>query len=106
MKSRMLGRLLNLPRSIVDSIFDDSKDCLLFILDEWLKQDLDASWSAIAGALKNPLINYSRLANTIEKKYNLPPSTWSGKELHRKGFLFCCTCCIYPSFGSCVMFKF
>ena len=73
MKSKTFGRVLGLPKVTVDSIHQqnsDPQEQLLGIIDEFVKQVAPSpTWKVIVEALRNPLIDHSRLAQKIELKY-------------------------------------
>ena len=73
-KSDTLGRLLKVPRVVVNSIhqeYSDPQDRLLHIVDELLQQiDPLPTWKTIISALKHPLLNCHQLAQDIESKYS------------------------------------
>lgn len=72
-KSAILGRLLKLPKSRVDSIHQqnsDPQERLFSVIDEFVKQiEPKPTWKIILEALKNPLIGQTRLAQELERKY-------------------------------------
>ena len=74
-KSKTFGRVLGLPKVTVDSIhlqYSDPQQCLFAVLDEFVKQvEPPPTWRVILEALRNPLINYHRLALKVERKYCL-----------------------------------
>ena len=55
----------------IHSQYKSSRDRLLYVLVEFLKQ-VKPTWGAIVNALKSPAINHRRLALKIESKYCLP----------------------------------
>ena len=72
-KSEQLGRVLKVPIHTVESIiqqYSKSEDRLFHVIDEFVKQiDPTPTWRVILEALRNPLVNLTRLAEDIEKKY-------------------------------------
>ena len=72
-KSKTFGRVLGLPKVAVDSIHlqnSDPQECLIGVLDEFVKQvEPPPTWRVILEALRNPLINYHRLALKVEMKH-------------------------------------
>ena len=74
--ARYIGLKLQLPTHIVDGIcvmYSDPKDHLHRIIEEYLKQVAPTpTWSAIADALKSPLVNLPHLAKRIEDKHCVP----------------------------------
>ena len=72
-KSKTFGRVLGLPKVTVDSIHhqnSDPQECLFGVIDEFVKQvEPPPTWRVIVEALRNPLINYYRLAHKVEMKY-------------------------------------
>lgn len=80
--SRYIGLLLKVPDYVVDSIHKehlDSKDRLYRVIKEFLNgTDPKPTWEAIANALRNPIVNLSRLAKKIEDKFCPPTSVQSG----------------------------
>ena len=81
-KSKTFGRVLGLPKFIVDSVHkqnSDPQECLFGVLDEFVKQvKPPPTWRVIVEALRNPLIGHSRLAQEIESKYCPCPPTDDG----------------------------
>ena len=73
--TNLLGLKLNIPLATVEGIhsqYPNPKDRLLQIIKEFLTQlDPEPSWSAIAAALRSPVVNLPRLAKHIEEKYCL-----------------------------------
>ena len=74
-KFNIFGRVLGLPKVTVDSIYQqhsDPQECLFRVLDEFVKQvEPPPTWRVILEALRNPLINYHRLAHKVEMKHCL-----------------------------------
>ena len=71
-KSYIFGRVLQLPRARVNLIhqeFSDSQDRLLHIIHEFIQSALNPTWRFIINVLRHPLLNYSVLAQKIERKY-------------------------------------
>lgn len=73
MKTKILGRLLRLPKTTVDSIHDGYADVHQFlfeVIDEFVNQkEPQPTWKNIVDALRHPLIRESNLAREIEHKY-------------------------------------
>ena len=71
-KSDLLGRVLKLPATTVESIhlqYSDPKDRLFHIIHEFVKQvEPPPTWGVILEALRNPLIGEAHLAQVIEMK--------------------------------------
>jgi hypothetical protein len=81
-KTEMLGRLLKLPKSIVDVIhsqFSDPRDCLFHVIEEFLSYIEEPTWRVIISTLRDPLIGESSLADDIEKKH-FPIDDESGSQ--------------------------
>ena len=73
-KSERLGRALELPKDIVESITrgrdTDTGNQLFQIIDEFVRQVAPRpTWSVIVEALRKPTVWNHRLAREIEKKY-------------------------------------
>ena len=72
-KSDRFGRVLKLPKAIVDSIYlqySDPQDRLFHIIDKFVRQvEPPPTWRVILEALRNPLIGEHRLASKIERKH-------------------------------------
>ena len=68
--SRFFGLKLNVPDYIVTGIhthYTDPKDCLYYVLVEYLKQaDPKPTWRAIVAALRSPAVNLPQLAMRVE----------------------------------------
>ena len=73
MKSKTFGRVLGLPKFIVDSVHQqniDPQECLFGVLDEFVKQvEPPPTWRVILEALRNPLIGFHHLAHKVERKH-------------------------------------
>ena len=84
-QSRFIGLKLKVPNYIVEGIhqtYQQPKDRLYYIVLEFLKQvDPEPTWTAIADALKSPLVGFSRLAQKIERKYCSPPPSTQGMDM-------------------------
>ncbi|CAI8030167.1 hypothetical protein GBAR_LOCUS17108, partial [Geodia barretti] len=69
-KAKTLGRLLKLPRAIIEvtpQLTGDPQAPLFYIIDEFLKQvDPRPTWRLILNALRDPLIGEHSLAQEIE----------------------------------------
>ena len=82
-KSKTFGRVLKLPKATVDAIhcrYSETQDCLFHVIDEFVKQlEPRPTWRVILNALRNPLIDHSRLAQEIERKYS---PTLQGIAIH------------------------
>ena len=69
-QSRFLGLKLKVPEYIVTSIHTrnmDPKDCLYYILVEFLKQvEPKPTWRIIVAALRSPIVNLPQLAMKVE----------------------------------------
>ena len=84
-QSRFIGLQLKVPNYVVEGIqqtYQQPKDRLYYIVLEFLKQvDPEPTWTAIADALKSPLVGFSRLAQKIERKYCSPPPSTQGMDM-------------------------
>ena len=80
----MLGRVLKVPKSTVDSIlkqYSNPKDQLFHVIDEFVKQvDPTPTWRVIANAVRDPLIGMSSLAQKIEQNHCLMCAERHGKQ--------------------------
>ena len=80
----MLGRVLKVPKSTVDSIlkqYSNPKDQLFHVIDEFVKQvDPPPTWRVIANAVRDPLIGMSSLAQKIEQNHCLMCAERHGKQ--------------------------
>ena len=81
-KSKILGRVLRLPRSTVESIhqqFSDPQERLLHIIDEFVRQvEPRPTWRVILSALRDSLIKENSLALEIGQSItsvSLKPAT-------------------------------
>ena len=63
----------------------DAMHCKLSMLDSWLRGDVEASWSKLAGALEES--NHSFIADRIREKY-LGIKIKAGKLLHNVQWLY------------------
>jgi hypothetical protein len=71
-KYLIFGRLLNIHDAIYYQ-YRDPQDCLLQIIEYFIKQyDPYPTWRVIINTLRHPLLNYSDLAQKIERKYAVP----------------------------------
>ena len=72
-ESLTLGRLLKIPKAILDSIkqqYTDPSLRLFSVIDEFVKQvKPKPTWGVIVKALKSPLIRQPRLAKRIEASH-------------------------------------
>ena len=77
-QSRFLGLKLNVPDYIVTGIhtkYTDPKDCLYYVLVEFLKQvEPRPTWRAIVAALRSPTVNLPLLAMKVENKHFPDPA--------------------------------
>ena len=86
-QSRYLGLKLNIPEHDVTGIhqrYSDPKDCLYYILVEFLKRlDPRPTWKVIIAAIKSPAVNLPQLAMKLETRHipdlratrDIPPET-------------------------------
>ena len=80
-KAHYLGLQLGLPAAKVDGICEQYdnlhlQDRLSQVIKEYLKKvDPHPTWKAVAVALRNPTVDLPYLAERIENKYNLIPTT-------------------------------
>ena len=79
----MLGKYLGIPPPVIERLThdsgSDSERLLSEVIDHWLRNDKDQSWSKLADALQ--YCNYGVLAENIRamsKRHN-PHNTASGK---------------------------
>ena len=81
-KSKLFGRVLQLPPHTVDRIhvqYSDPEECLFQVMDEFVKQvEPRPTWRAIVNALKDPLTS---LAEEIENKNCPAPPAQDGKSI-------------------------
>ena len=86
--SHYLGLGLGVPPHVLESIdktHADHQDRLLHVVKWFLKQvHPKPTWRAITNALKSPLVDLPRLAQTIEEKYcsQMQPTPAQGIVLH------------------------
>jgi hypothetical protein len=77
-RTEIFGRLLRLPKYVVDSIhsqYSDSQRRLLRVIDEFVNDVIPRhTWGVILAALRSPLIGELSLAEEIDTKYVSPPS--------------------------------
>ena len=72
-----VGLVLGLPSEKLDNIkmsSSDDREQLLLVTKEFLRRiEPRPTWSAIATALRSPLVGMTELAERIEQKYCPPP---------------------------------
>ena len=73
-KSEAFGHILKIPPHTVEAIhqqYHNPQDRLFHVISEFVKHvEPKPTWKVIVEALKNPLIEFSSLAEDIENKYN------------------------------------
>ena len=87
-RSYYVGLSLGVPPPVIDRIFithSDPQDRLLHAVKYALEHtNPEPTWRAIADALKSPLVDLPRLAQTIEEKYcsQMQPTPAQGIVFH------------------------
>ncbi len=68
-----IGLELGLNIAMLDSIEIDrhhkTEPCCLDMLKEWLTNETNRSWSALADAMESPIVSLSNIAAALRKKY-------------------------------------
>ena len=81
LKSKDFARKLGLSKTVIESIHKQYKsdDCLLYIIEEFVKQDNPIpTWRVILDALESHDINERQLAQRCKNKHCLRPEAKDG----------------------------